>query len=129
MNSPEAQARQRALLILQVQAGQITATEAARQMGLSRKSYYQWERRALAALLQATEQQPPGRPPNQTDPEKEQLRRQVSELQRQLSELVQVTELREVVRELQAASLETKKKSFSCAPSSNTPPPPSPPPA
>ena len=51
MNDPKAQ--QRALLIMQVQAGVISATEAARQLGISRKTYYKWERRALKALLSA----------------------------------------------------------------------------
>jgi transposase len=126
MNSPDAPARQRALLILQVQAGQISATEAARQLGISRKSYYQWEKRALAALLQASEQQPPGRPPKEADPEKERLRRQVMELQQKVDELEQVMELRQVVRELRVENLGIKKNSRSCTLSSNKPPPPSP---
>lgn len=126
MNRTEASARQRALLILQVQAGQISATEAARQLGISRKSYYQWEKRALSALLQATEQQAPGRPPKEADPEKDQLRRQVATLQQQVRELEQVMELRQVVHQLQAGNLDSKKNSRSCRPSSTDPPPPSP---
>ena len=54
-----------------MQAGQLTATAAAQQLGLSRKSYYQWEKRALAALLESQEEQPPGRPLKEADPEKE----------------------------------------------------------
>lgn len=128
MNSPDAPARQRALLILQVQAGQISATEAARQLGLSRKSYYQWQKRALVALLQASQQQPPGRPPQETDPEKEHLRQQVASLQHKLTELEQVMELRQVVEQFRRENLGTKKNSRSCRPSSSTLPPPSPPP-
>jgi transposase len=126
MNRPEGSARQRALLILQVQAGQLSATEAARQLGISRKSYYQWEKRALAALLQATEQQPPGRPPKEADPEKDQLRQQVRALQQQVQELEQVMELRQLVHQLQGAPPDTKKNSRSCTPSSTKPPPPNP---
>ena len=126
MSSLETSARQRALLILQVQAGQISATEAARQLGLSRKSYYQWEKRALAALLQATEQQAPGRPPKQADPEKDQLRRQVMVLERKVQELEQVMALRQVVHELRVENLGIKKNFPSCTPSSNKPPPPRP---
>ena len=48
-NPQEALARQRAALIVAVQSGQITASEAAQQLGISRKTYYQWEKRALAA--------------------------------------------------------------------------------
>jgi transposase len=126
MNSPEAQARQRALLILQVQAGQITATEAAQHLGVSRKTYYQWEKRALAALLQATEQQPPGRPPKEADPEKDQLRRQVTQLEQKVNELEQVMELRQLVHQFQGPDLDTKKNSRSCTPASTKPPPPNP---
>jgi transposase len=125
MNSPAAQARQRALLILQVQAGLISATEAARQLGISRKSYYQWEKRALTALLAATQQQPPGRPPKEADPQKEQLRRQVAELEQKVNELEQLMELRQVVHQLQTGPLQSKKNSRSCAPSSTKSPPPS----
>ena len=49
--NPAQQARQRASLILQVQAGQLTATQAAQSLGVSRKTYYQWERRALQGMV------------------------------------------------------------------------------
>lgn len=47
--SPHAQAlaRQRAQLIMQVRSGVLRAQEAALQLGVSRKTYYKWERRAL----------------------------------------------------------------------------------
>jgi transposase-like protein len=44
-------ARQRAELILKVRSGQLTATAAAQALGISRQQYYQWEARALQALL------------------------------------------------------------------------------
>lgn len=47
----ELQAQRRAALIVQVQCGQITATEAAAQLGISRKTYYEWEKRALSAMV------------------------------------------------------------------------------
>ena len=49
--NPAQQARQRASLILQVQAGQLSATQAAQSLGVSRKTYYQWERRALQGMV------------------------------------------------------------------------------
>lgn len=73
--------QKRASLILQVRAGQISAQEAARQLGISRQAYYQWEKRALSALLDALEEQPRGRPKRETDPEKEQLQSRVKELE------------------------------------------------
>ena len=57
-----AKARQRAEVIFQVRSGQITATEAARKLNISRQQYYQWEQRALQALVTALEDQPTGRP-------------------------------------------------------------------
>ena len=59
MNDPkstahqQALARQRAQLIMQVRSGVLSAQEAARQLGVSRKTYYKWERRALAAMVEA----------------------------------------------------------------------------
>jgi len=121
MSTPQAQAQQRALLILQVQSGQITATQAARQLGLSRKSYYQWENRALKALMASLQAQTPGRPPKSTDPEKDQLHQQVKQLQQQVNELKQVLELRQLVQQLQTS--DAKKNSRSCKPSSSKPGP------
>jgi hypothetical protein len=53
--SPDRQAlaRQRAQLIMQVRSGVLTAEAAARQLDVSRKTYYKWERRALAAMVEA----------------------------------------------------------------------------
>ncbi len=120
-------ARQRALMILEVRAGRMTATEAARQLGLSRKSYYQWEKRALAAMLQSQEQKPPGRPLKEPDSEKEQLRQQVAQLEQKVSELTQLMELRQSLAQFQRERLDTKKNLRSCLRSSLKPPPLSPP--
>jgi hypothetical protein len=77
--------QERAALILQVRSGQLTATAAARQMGLSRQRYYQWEKRALRAMLQALEDRPKGRPSrSRPDREKLSLKRKVKELEKQL---------------------------------------------
>jgi len=126
MSNPQTQAQQRALLIMQVRTGQLTATAAAQQLNLSRKTYYQWENRGLNALLESQIEQPPGRPPKEADPEKEQLRRKVAQLEQQITELEQVQKLREIVQQLQAS--DAKKNSRSCPPSSSKPPPPRPPP-
>ena len=50
MNAWNPQAWRKAEVILRVQSGLISATEAAKELGMSRKSYYKWERRALEAL-------------------------------------------------------------------------------
>ena len=92
MNDPKAQDRAR--LILQVQAGVITATEAARQLGISRKTYYQWEARALQGLLAAVTQQPPGRPRRPDRPKERQLEAKVDQLQKELDQAQESREIR-----------------------------------
>jgi transposase len=91
----QALARQRAQLIMQVRSGVLSAQEAARQLGISRKTYYQWERRALAAMVEALGHRPPGRPPRPLDPEKEALQRQTQELQAKLAVLEETERIRQ----------------------------------
>jgi transposase len=101
MNDPQpsahqqALARQRAQLIMQVRSGVLSAQEAARQLGISRKTYYQWERRALAAMVEALGNREQGRPPRPLDPEKEALQRQAQELQAKLEVLEQTEQIRQ----------------------------------
>ena len=92
-----AKARQRAELILQVRSGQLTATAAAQTLGISRQQYYQWEQRALAALLSALEDQPTGRPKTPTDPEKEKLQSRVEQLEQQVQHQQQREQLRQLL--------------------------------
>jgi len=107
-------AEQRASLILQVRAGRITAQEAARQLGISRQAYYKWERRALRALLQSLEDQPPGRPPSERDPEKDQLQNRVKELEKKVrlhEERDQIRTLLKQMAEPDESGSATKKNS------------------
>jgi polyhydroxyalkanoate synthesis regulator phasin len=97
---PEAKAadpaEQRMAVVLRVKSGEITATEGAELLGVSRKTYYEWEARALAGMKMALENRPVGRPGIMTDPEKEALERQVRELREQ----VQMMEQREAIRRI-----------------------------
>ena len=77
-------ARERASVILQVRSGALTATEGAERLGVSRKTYYEWEDRALEAMALAVENHPPGRPPTPLDMEKEELQRKVRDLEKKL---------------------------------------------
>jgi transposase-like protein len=78
-------ARQRAMIIMQVCSGAMTAVEGARQLGVSRKTYYEWERRALTAMSEAMEDREAGRPEAvPEDPEKEALKRTLAETQKEL---------------------------------------------
>ena len=94
-----AKARQRAEVIFKVRSGQMTATEAAQSLGISRQQYYQWEQRALQALLSAVEDQPTGRPKTPTDPEKAALQRQVQQLEQQVLEHQQREQLRQLLQQ------------------------------
>ena len=96
---PQALARQRAQLIMQVRSGVLTAEAAARQLGVSRKTYYKWERRALAAMVAALGTREQGRPLQPRDPEKEALRRQLTEVQAKLTVLEQTERLRQLLSE------------------------------
>ena len=77
-------ARERASIIWQVRSGALTATEGAERLGVSRKTYYEWEDRALKAMAQALENHSPGRPSVPLDPEKEELQRKVLDLEKKL---------------------------------------------
>ncbi len=77
-------ARERALVILQVRSGAITAKQGAKLLGVSRKTYYEWEEKSLRAMALALENHPAGRSPVPIDPEKEALRERVKELEKKL---------------------------------------------
>ena len=77
-------ARERASIILQVRSGALTATEGAEQLGISRKTYYEWEDRALKAMALALENHSPGRPSVPLDAEKEELQSKVRDLEKRL---------------------------------------------
>jgi len=95
----QALARQRAQLIMQVRSGLLSAQKAARQLGISRKTYYKWERRALAAMVEALGNREQGRPRQAIDLEKEALRRQTRELQAKLQVLEQTEQIRQRLQE------------------------------
>ena len=76
--------RDRASIILQVRGGALTATEGAKRLGISRKTYYEWEDRALQAMALALENHAPGRPSIPLDAEKEEFQRKVRDLEKKL---------------------------------------------
>lgn len=98
MDKAKAQARHRAELILKVRSGELTATEAAEQLGVSRKTYYKWEQRALEGMLENLCERNSGRPACEPDEEKENLKKRVMELERELKAKQQREELRELLK-------------------------------
>jgi transposase len=90
-------ARDRALVILRVRSGLLTAKEGAKLLGVSRKTYYEWEDRSLKAMALALENRPAGRPSIPVDEEKESLRERVQELEKKLYLAEKTIEVKELL--------------------------------
>jgi transposase len=90
-------ARERALVILQVRSGALTAKEGAKLLGVSRKTYYEWEEKSLKAMALALENHPAGRPPVLVDEEKEALRERIRELEKKLDLTEKTIEVKELL--------------------------------
>ncbi len=83
------------MVILRVRSGALTAKEGAQQLGISRKTYYEWEEKSLKAMALALENHPPGRPSVPVDEEKETLRERVRELEKKLDLAEKTIEVKE----------------------------------
>jgi len=93
-------ARRRAEVIIEVRAGRMTAMEGARQLGISRKTYYQWEHRALRGMIDALMPGRPGRPPKpKSDPQATRLEKQLGDLQRHHHLQQEVSDMRRSLAE------------------------------
>ena len=90
-------ARERALVILQVRSGALTVKEGAKLLGVSRKTYYEWEEKSLKAMALALENRPAGRPPAAIDEEKETLRERIRELEKKLDLAEKTIEVKELL--------------------------------
>src|SRR5512139_1448505 len=90
-------ARQRALVILKVRSGVLTAKQGALALGVSRKTYYEWEEKSLQAMTLALENQPAGRKPAPVDEEREALRERVRELEKKLDLAEKTIEVKELL--------------------------------
>ena len=105
-------ARERAAIILQVRSGALTAAEGAERLGISRKTYYEWEDRALQAMTLALENHTAGRPSVPPDAEKEELQRKVRDLEKKLLLAEQTIEVKDLLSafDLHEAKKNEKKK-------------------
>src|SRR5512139_1759462 len=90
-------ARERALVILKVRSGALTAKGGAKLLGVSRKTYYEWEEKSLKAMALALENRPAGRPPVPVDQEKETLREKIRELEKKLDLAEKTIEVKELL--------------------------------
>ncbi len=103
-------ARKRAAVVFAVRSGQITAEEGARRMGVSRKTYYEWERRALQAITEALEDRAPGRPNTPKDEEKQRLQEEISKLQNKLFVAEKTVEVRDMLHAYELQNAGAKKR-------------------
>ena len=106
----EERARERAEVIFAVRSGQITAEEGAKRLGVSRKTYYEWERRALEAMTEALENKAPGRPSTPQDEEKQRLQDQITELQNKLFVAEKTVEVRDMLHAYELHNAGKKKR-------------------
>jgi transposase len=90
-------ARERALVILQVRSGVLTVKEGAKLLGVSRKTYYEWEEKSLKAMALALENRASGRPSLPVDREKEALRERIQELEKKLDLAEKTIEVKELL--------------------------------
>ncbi len=102
-------ARKRAEVIFAVRSGQITAEEGARSLGVSRKTYYEWESRALEAMTGALEDRASGRPALPKDEEKERLQNEIAELQNELFVAKKTVEVRDMLHAYELHTARVKK--------------------
>jgi len=102
-------ARKRAAVVFAVRSGQITAEEGARRLGVSRKTYYEWERRALEAITEALEDRAPGRPNAPKDEEKQRLQAEIAELQNKLFVAEKTVEVRDMLHAYELSNTGAKK--------------------
>jgi transposase len=109
-----AKARRRAELIMAVRTGKMTATRAAEELGVSRKTWYEWEERGLEAMVMALEDRPPGRPRAMPpDPEKVRLEDENRDLRQRLERSEAISKIRELMQDCrlpQGTEATAKKK-------------------
>lgn len=110
MSDSKERARQRASVVFAVRSGQITAQGGARRLGVSRKTYYEWESRALQAMTEAMEDRDPGRPNTPQEEEKQHLQEQIDDLQKKLFVAEKTTEVRDMLHAYELHNAGLKKK-------------------
>lgn len=94
-------AQKRAEVILKVVSEQITATEGAKELGVSRKTFHKWLNRGMAGMIGSLEDAESGLPTEAVDAEKEKLRKEKEELEEKLK----VMELKVRIQEKLGGSL------------------------
>jgi transposase len=85
---------------MKVRCGLMSASQAATLLGISRKTYYKWEQRGLAALLGSLEDQHPGRPAQPADNQRQRLEKQLEQAHRDNALLTHKIAIQDVLGDL-----------------------------
>jgi transposase len=96
-------------MIVKVRAGLMTATAAAEALGVSRKTYYKWEKRGLQAMLAAGQAENPGRRSKEETAEVRALKRKVKTLTAKVEHLAETGDLRLMLRLLERRDAKKKQ--------------------
>jgi transposase len=90
----------------------MTATEAAKKLGVSRKTYYKWEQRGLASLLEGVQDHPPGRPEDESGPgpREEELEKRIAELERENELMGHKMNLQHMLHQIEMEKRRKKKR-------------------
>lgn len=88
----------------------MSASQAAAELGVSRKTYYKWEQRGLASLLDGLSDQDPGRPEKPDDSAQKVLEKQLEDLKQENQLLEQKMILKDLATEFNLRSKNDRKK-------------------
>jgi transposase len=104
----------RAEIILKVRSGFLTAVEAAKILGVSRKTYYKWEKRGLSGLVNALDAGKNGRPEqSEENLETQKLQEEITRLREENDLLERKMNLKDIAHQLELDILDNtdnKKK-------------------
>lgn len=104
-------ARHRFHLMAMVEAGHMTATEAADALGISRVTFYEWQNAALTATLEALTDGDPGRPKiPETVLRIRELELALEQTKKALSKSEVISELKSTVIAIRDSQLAERKK-------------------
>ena len=103
-------ARKRAEIIMKVNCGLMTATQAARELNVSRKTYYKWEKKGLSALLSNVTDQQAGRPKTAPDPHQMELEETLARTLKENELLRRKMALKDTLADLKPGIDRDKKK-------------------
>lgn len=106
----EEYARKRAEIIMKVNCGLMTATEAAKELNVSRKTYYKWEKKGLAALLGNVTDRKAGRPGTALHPNQKELELKLAKALKENEILKRKMELKDILADVKPGTDRDKKK-------------------